>query len=120
MAGDFNGDGRTDLALTDRGDPFRGLPDPSVVSVLLGQRATEPSGLRVTYPVGSTPCPSWQATSMATAARPGHRRTTISETVSVLLGKGDGTFVDPSQFATTPHATPLVADLNGDGTNDVL
>ena len=40
--------------------------------------------------------------------------------VSVLLGNGDGTFVDPGQFATTPHATPLVADVNGDGTDDVL
>ena len=40
--------------------------------------------------------------------------------VSVLLGKGDGTFVAPGQFATTPRATPLVADVNGDGTADVL
>ncbi len=38
----------------------------------------------------------------------------------MLLGTGDGTFVDPSQFATAPHATPLAADVNGDGTNDVL
>ena len=43
-----------------------------------------------------------------------------SNDVSVLLGIGDGTFVDPGQFATTPHATPLVADVNGDGTDDVL
>ena len=40
--------------------------------------------------------------------------------MSVLLGNGDGTFADPGQFATTPHATPLVADVNGDGTDDVL
>ena len=40
--------------------------------------------------------------------------------VSVLLGTGDGTFVDPGQLATTPYATPLVADVNGDGTDDVL
>ena len=38
----------------------------------------------------------------------------------MLLGNGDGTFVDPGQFATTPHATPLVADVTGDGTDDVL
>ena len=36
VAGDWNGDGRIDLALTDAGNTFRGLPDPSVVSVLLG------------------------------------------------------------------------------------
>ena len=40
--------------------------------------------------------------------------------VSVLLGNGDGTFSNPGQFATTPRATPLVADVNGDGTDDVL
>ena len=38
----------------------------------------------------------------------------------MLQGNGDGTFADPGQFATTPHATPLVADVNGDGTDDVL
>src|SRR5262249_34940653 len=43
-----------------------------------------------------------------------------SNNVSVLLGNGDGTFSDPGQFATTPHATPLIADVNGDGTDDVL
>ena len=40
--------------------------------------------------------------------------------VSVLLGNSDGTFTAAGQFATTPHATPLVADVNGDGTEDVL
>jgi hypothetical protein len=38
----------------------------------------------------------------------------------VLLSNGDGTFADPSQLAITPRATPLVADVNGDGTDDVL
>ena len=44
----------------------------------------------------------------------------IDNTVSVLLGDGDGTFVAPGQLATTPYATPLVADVNGDGIDDVL
>ena len=43
-----------------------------------------------------------------------------SSSATVLQGNGDGTFADASQFATTPHATPLVADVNGDGTDDVL
>src|SRR5262249_19820531 len=33
---------------------------------------------------------------------------------------GDGTFTDPGQLATTPHTTPLVADVNRDGIPDVL
>ncbi len=44
----------------------------------------------------------------------------VSETVSALLGKGDGTFVAPSQLATARHAAPLVADMNDDGTDDAL
>ena len=44
----------------------------------------------------------------------------ISESVSVLLGRGNGTFIDPNQYATTPRATPLLADANGDGTDDVV
>ena len=43
-----------------------------------------------------------------------------SNDVSIFLGNGDGTFTAAGQFATTPHATPLVADVNGDGTEDVL
>src|SRR5262249_34468955 len=47
-------------------------------------------------------------------------RTTSNNSVSILLGNGEGTFADPSQFTTTPHATPLLADVNGDGTDDTL
>ena len=39
--------------------------------------------------------------------------------MSVLLNL-DGTFADPGPFVTTPQATPLVADLTGDGADDVL
>jgi hypothetical protein len=43
-----------------------------------------------------------------------------SNEVSVLLGSGAGTFINASELATTPNATPLVADVAGDGTDDVL
>ncbi|MGO9466280.1 MAG: FG-GAP repeat domain-containing protein [Isosphaeraceae bacterium] len=43
-----------------------------------------------------------------------------SNDVSVLLGNGAGGFVPAGQSATAPHATPLVVDVNGDGTADVL
>jgi hypothetical protein len=40
--------------------------------------------------------------------------------VNLLLGDGNGTFVDASQVAGTRYDTPIVADVNGDGTDDVL
>jgi FG-GAP-like repeat/FG-GAP repeat len=118
-ADDFNGDGRTDLAVADQGDAFRGLPDPSEVSVLPGN-GDGTFGAEVDYPVGARPLSLVAGdfngdghTDLATAD-------TSSNSISVLLGEGDGTFVDPGQLATTPQAAPLVADVNGDGTDDVL
>ncbi len=43
-----------------------------------------------------------------------------SNDVSVLLGDGQGRFVPVNQTATATHATPLVVDVNGDGTDDTL
>ena len=64
--------------------------------------------------------PSWRATSTATASSTWPSPTTRSNDVSVLLGNGDGTFVGPRPVRHHPHATPLVADVTGDGTDDVL
>jgi hypothetical protein len=48
-------------------------------------------------------------------------------TTGLLLNNGDGTFSDASQafsgasqVVISPHDSPLVADVNGDGTDDVL
>ena len=84
-----------------------------------GDGTFQPAGHVPRRAVG-TRTPSWRATSTATASSTWPSPTRDSNDVSVLLGNGDGTFVDPGQFVTTPHATPLVADVNGDGTDDVL
>jgi len=110
-AGDLSGNGRLDLAVANAND--------GTISVLLGNGdgTFQP---QVTYAVGSLP------ESIVADDFTGDGRldlataNLVSNTVSVLLARGDGTFADPSQFVTTPHATPLVADVNGDGTDDVL
>ena len=82
--------------------------------------ATAPSSPRSPTRWGRPGRASWRATSPATAAPTWPSPTSAPTTVSVLLGNGDGTFTAAGQFVTTPHATPLVADVNGDGTDDVL
>jgi len=110
VAGDFNGDDHLDLAVA--------ANEYDTVSVLLGNGdgTFQP---QVTYAVGSFP------DAIVSGDFTGDGRTDLAvanngNTVSVLLGNGDGTFTDAGQFVTTPRATPLVADLNGDGTADVL
>jgi len=110
VAGDFSGDGIQDLAVANVGS--------NDVSVLMGN-GDGSFHTQVTYDLSSGP------TAIATGDFNGAGRTDLAiaesdNDVSVLLGNGDGTFADASQFVTTPHANPLVADLNGDGTDDVL
>ena len=111
VTGDFNGDGHTDLAVANSGS--------NDVSILLGNGDGTFQN-QVTYEVGSAP----RAIVTGDFTGDGHPGLAVanqsSNDVSVLLGNGDGTFAAPGQFATTPHATPLVADVNGDGTDDVL
>jgi hypothetical protein len=118
-AADLIGDGHLDLAVTNWGGS---ASSNNAVRVFLGNGdgTFQPP---VTYPVGSqTSLPAAIVPADLTGdGYPDLATANYSDnTVSVLLGNGDGTFVDPSLLAAAPRATPLVADVNGDGIDDVL
>ena len=104
MAGDFNGDGRTDLAVANFGS--------NDVSVLLGNGDGTFQD-QVRYAAGTGP-------SAVAGDFNGDGRTDLavandgSNDVSVLLSL-NGTFAAPGRVVNQPPLPPLVADLNGDG-----
>ncbi|MCU1312065.1 MAG: hypothetical protein JWO20_3190, partial [Candidatus Angelobacter sp.] len=118
-AADLNGDNKLDLVVTNSDD------DNVSVFIGNGDGTFQP---RVSYAVGSKP----SAVAVADLNKDGKpdiivvNRTTDSPgnsgTISVLLGKGDGTLNAASQTALF-SARPVslaVADLNGDGNLDVI
>ena len=109
--GDFNGDGKQDLAAANR--------EGNSVSVLLGS-GSGTFAAKVDYATGLRPWRSPSATSTATASRTWRRPTTIGNSVSVLLGNGSGGFAAQVDYATglRPYSV-AVADFNGDGKQDL-
>lgn len=115
IAGDFNGDGRTDLASLDYAN---------TVSIMLG-RANATFAPPVNYPIGNSPY-----TFIAADLRKDNKIDLITVnmpngidepgTISVLLGNGNGTFAPHVDYDVGDYPTGVVSgDFNGDGKIDL-
>jgi hypothetical protein len=110
--GDFNGDGKLDLAVAD-------FSKVNTVTVLLG-KGDGTFSAPVSYPVGFLP----EFVAAADLNRDGKLDLVVANqadsTVSILLGNGDGTFRSQVTYATGCVPTSVVvADFNGDGNLDI-
>jgi hypothetical protein len=117
--GDFNGDGKPDLAVANVGEGHTN----GTISVLLGngdgtfQRA-------VTYNTGNVPLSVTVSDfngdgkpDLAVLADPYYGD---SHNLCILLGKGDGTFEPAVKYEGPPNGPVCVADFNGDGKPDLV
>jgi hypothetical protein len=111
-AGDFNGDGKLDLVVTNG--------NSSNVSVLLGT-GTGSFGAATNFAVGTTP------RSVAVADFNGDGKLDLAvanagnNNVSILLGDGTGSFKAATNFAVgSGPRSVAVADFNGDGKQDLV
>ena len=114
--GDFNGDGKLDMAVANPG------PSSQNVSILLG-KGDGTFQAAVNYSLGSG---SPEPAALAVGDFNGDGKLDLavadtgSNTISVLLGNGDGTFRPPIKYVSgSEPASIAVGDFNGDGKLDL-
>jgi hypothetical protein len=116
VVGDFNADGKLDVAVSGTGDL---IPGPGTVAVLLGNGDGTLQS-EVDYQT------TWGGGFAAVADLNGDGKLDIIvDGLSVLLGKGDGTFRSGASYnldqkALNSLGNVQVADVNGDGNLDVV
>jgi Flp pilus assembly secretin CpaC len=122
-AKDFNGDGLPDIAVANQKDNSISIllnnnkgnfTQPSTSPILLGKNETGPAAIASAVLRASTTAVPTPAADLVIA-------NSSSNTVSVLLGNGDGAFTEAtgSPFATGKQPSAIViADFNGDGNLD--
>jgi archaellum component FlaF (FlaF/FlaG flagellin family) len=114
--GDFNHDGKLDLAVTSLDSNAGGYSTEVLILLGNGDGTFQPG---VSYPVGTAP----NFVAVADLNHDGNLDLVVSnaqsDSVSVLLGNGDGTFRPAVTFPTPPDPiVVVVGDFNGDGKAD--
>lgn len=121
--GDFNGDGKRDLAVVNSGDSSKS--DPGGVSILLGNGdGTFQSAMN--FSAGNNPRYiavgdfDGDGNDDLVVVRPGVQGASDKGDVTIFLSNGDGTFRNDQLISTFSNPTGvLAADLNSDGAIDV-
>jgi len=115
-AGDFNGDGKLDLAVTSFGGSTSTSPDKGSVSLFLGNGDGSFQAFRA-IPAGLNP----NALALADFNKDGALDMAVGNGngLSVVLGNGDGTFRAPVFYAGSFPISLAAVDFTGDGVIDL-
>jgi hypothetical protein len=121
-AADFNGDGIPDLAVANDEGP--GTGKPGTVSILLGN-GDGTFQQRIDFPAGDYPntvvSGDWNGDGVPDLAVSNDLGGYAQDTVTILLGQGDGTFSAPESYDVGQRPGDLaVGDFDGDGSPDLV
>jgi len=114
IAGDFNGDGKLDLAVSDNDSS-----SPNIAILLGNGDGTFGAPIITTTSLGSL---SWLTA--ADLNKDGHLDLiavdNTNQNIAIFLGKGNGTFETPSTLSQSSPVIAAVGDFNNDGNPDLL